>query len=143
MTVALVIMAFLIVQAYFAVLLFAALVCGIASHFVTFFTNLEYEYTYVDRELTVDRIASRSKRKRLAVYTLTRMEIFAPIKSYHLDSYKNRKVKTLDYSIGEELQPDLRYCMYYEGNLRLVLSHSVDLIKAIKNEVPRKVYTDL
>ncbi|MDR0964363.1 MAG: hypothetical protein LBM60_07085 [Clostridium sp.] len=125
-----------------SLLLVAAIACGIAAYLVSYYTNLEYEYTYVDRELTIDRIASRAKRKRIAVYTLDRMEIFAPIKSYHLDGYKNRQVKTLDYSVGEQLQPDLRYSLYYEGNVRLILSPSEDLIKVMKNAAPRKVYTD-
>ena len=85
---------------------------------------------------------AKSRRKRVATYTLERMEILAPVKSYRLDNYKNRNVKVKDYSIGEELQPDRRYAMYYEGGEKILLSPSEDLIKVMKNASPRKVYSD-
>ena len=57
------------------------------------------------------------------LYSLDRMEVFAPVYSYHLDNFKNRQVKEKDYSIGEVLQPDGRYAMYYEGGEKLSLIH--------------------
>lgn len=105
-------------------------------------TDLEYEYLYLDKELVVDKVMAKSRRKRVAVYTVDRIEILAPVKSYHLDGYRNRTVKTRDYSIGEELAPDKRYYLYYEGGERLLLSPSEELVKAIKTVAPRKVYTD-
>ena len=85
---------------------------------------------------------AKAKRKRVATYSIDRLEILAPIKSYHLDNYKNRNVKVKDYSIGEELQPDLRYVMYYEGGEKVLLSPSPELVKVIKTVAPRKVFTD-
>lgn len=119
-----------------------AIVFFVAVWFVGYFADIEYEYLYIDRELTVDKIMKKSKRKRVATYSLDRMEILAPVKSYHLDNFKNRQVKVKDYSIREELQPDLRYAMYYEGGLKIILSPSESLIKAMKNAAPRKVFAD-
>lgn len=73
---------------------------------------------------------------------MERMEILAPIHSYHLDSYKNRNARETDYSIGVEEKPDLRYVMYYEGNRRIVLSPNEEFVKAMRNASPRKVFTD-
>lgn len=86
------------------------------------YTDLEYEYLYLDKELSVDKIMAKSKRKRVGTYSLDRMEVFAPVYSYHLDNFKNRQVKEKDYSIGEVLQPDGRYAMYYEGGEKILLS---------------------
>lgn len=119
-----------------------AVLTGAGVYFVNLYSDLEYEYLYLDKELTVDKVMARTKRKRVGTYSIDRMEIFAPIKSYHLDNFKNRTVKTKDYSIGEELQPDGRYVIYYEGGERLVLSPSLELVKAVKNVAPRKVFTD-
>ncbi|MDR0947912.1 MAG: DUF6106 family protein [Lachnospiraceae bacterium] len=105
------------------------------------FTEIEYDYLYVDRELTIDKVMAKSKRKRVASYTIDRMEILAPYKSHRLDEYKNRKPKTVDYSIGEELMPDLRYVAYFEGNVRMILSPSESMVQAIRNIAPRKVVT--
>ena len=118
------------------------ILAGVGAYFVNLYSDLEYEYLYLDKELTVDKVMAKSKRKRVATYSLDRMEIFAPIKSYRLDNYKNRDVKVKDYSIGEEQQPDLRYAMYYEGGEKIILSPSPDLVKIMKNAAPRKVFSD-
>lgn len=122
--------------------LILAIVCGVGAYFINMFTDLEYEYLYLDRELVVDKVMAKTKRKRVATYSLDRMEIMAPIKSYHLDNYKNRDVKVKDYSIHQELKPDLRYAVYYEGGEKILLSPSENLVKAMKSAAPRKIFTE-
>ena len=124
------------------VILLLAVAAGVGAYFVNMFTDLEYEYLYLDKELTIDKVMAKTKRKRVAVYQLDRMEILAPVRSYHLDNFKNRTVKEKDYSIGYEEKPDLRYAMYYEGGEKLVLSPSPEMIKVMKNAAPRKVFND-
>lgn len=119
-----------------------AVVFGIGAYFSYMSADVEYEYLYIDKELVIDKVMAKSKRKRIGTYTLERMEILAPIHSYHLDNLKNRNVKVLDCSIGQEMQPDLRYAMYYEGGMKIILSPSDDLVKAMKNVAPRKVFMD-
>lgn len=117
-------------------------ITGVGAYFLNLYSDLEYEYLYLDKELVIDKVMAKSKRKRVATYQVDRMEIMAPFHSYHLDNYKNRQVKIRDYSIGEELKPDLRYAVYYEGGEKLILSPSEEMIKAIRNVAPRKVFTD-
>ena len=131
-----------IIMFVFAPAMVVALITGVATYFVNLYTDIEYEYLYLDKELVVDKVLAKTKRKRVATYSIDRMEILAPVKSYHLDNYKNRQVKELDYSIGEVCQPDLRYAMYYEGGIRVILSPSSEMIKALKNVAPRKVFND-
>ena len=83
-----------------------------------------------------------SRRGRLLPEYVHRMEVFAPVFSYHLDNFKNRQVKEKDYSIGEVLQPDGRYAMYYEGGEKIILSPNEELVKALKNVAPRKVFSE-
>lgn len=118
------------------------LAAAVGVYFVNLYTDVEFEYLYLDKELTVDKVMAKSKRKRLATYSLERMEIFAPVHSYHLDSFKNRNVKEKDYSIRQVLQPDQRYAMYYEGGERVILSPSPELVKMMKNAAPRKVFSE-
>lgn len=119
-----------------------ALITGVSGYFVYLHTDIEYEYLYLDKELTIDKVMAKTKRKRVAVFEIERLEILAPFKSYHLDGYKNRNVKADDYSIKREEQPDLRYAMYYDGSKKIILSPSPELVKAIKTIAPRKVFTD-
>ena len=124
----------------YAILL--AVAAGVGAYFSGYLTDVEYEYLYLDKGLVVDKVMAKSKRKRIATYTVDRIEIFAPIKSYHLDNYRNRTAKVLDYSVGEELQPDRRYAMYYEGGQKILLNPSEEMVKAMKNVAPRKIFSD-
>lgn len=126
----------------FVIALLIALIFGFVTWFVYMHTDTEYEYLYLDREIKVDRILNKSKRKRVAVFEVERMEVFAPINSYHLDNYKNRQVKVSDYSSGKEKQPEARYAFYYEGGQKIILEPSPEFIKAVQNVAPRKVFTD-
>lgn len=121
---------------------FIALAAGFGAYFVYLRTDIEYEYLYLDKELTIDKIMAKTKRKKIGTFEIERMEILAPIKSYHLDGYKNRTAKISDYSIGREEQPDKRYVMFYDGSKKIILSPSVELVKAIKTIAPRKVFMD-
>lgn len=133
---------FALTMLFFFLGFFLAIATGIGAYLVNLYTDVEYEYLYLDKEINVDKVFAKSRRKRVATFTIDRMEVFAPIKSYHLDNYKNRDVKVKDYSIGEEQQPDLRYAMYYEGGEKIIFSPSENMVKAIKNVAPRKVFTD-
>ena len=106
------------------------------------YTDIEYEYLYVDREISIDRIMARSKRKKVASFDVEKMEIMAPINSYHLDDYRNRQIKPSDYSSGVAKQPDRRYVFFYEGQKKVILEPSADFVKAVHNVAPRKVFTD-
>ena len=114
---------------------------GVAAYFVNLNTNLEYEYLYVDKELTVDKVMAKSRRKRVAVFDVGKMEILAPVKSWHLDNYKNRQDKRVDYSSGEEKQPDKRYVFFYDGQKQVIIEPNLELVKAIAMAAPRKVFT--
>ena len=119
----------------FIIFLPIALVAGVGAYFLNMYTDLE-------KELSVDKIMAKSKRKRVGTYSVDRMEVFAPVFSYHLDNYKNRQVKEKDYSIGEVLQPDGRYAMYYEGGEKIIFSPNEELVKVLKSVAPRKVFSE-
>ena len=54
--------------------------------------NVEYEYSITENELDVDKIMSRSARKRLLRVNVKTFEIIAPLKSsYYTENYKNTK----------------------------------------------------
>ena len=135
-----------VVLAFFGISFFwpallAAVGAGVGAYFCYLNSDIEYEYLYLDRELSVDKVMAKSNRKRVAVFTVERMEMLAPINSYHLDGFKNRNVVVRDFSGGEE-QPDLRYAMYYEGGTKVILTPSEELVKALKSVAPRKVFTE-
>lgn len=122
--------------------LIAAVLFAILAYVAYLKCDVEFEYLYLDREISIDRISAKSKRKRIATYEIDRMEIFAPMNSYHLDNYRNRQTTVKDYSSGVESQPEKRYVMYYEGNLKVIFEPSAEFVKAMANVAPRKVFKD-
>ena len=104
--------------------------------------EIEYEYLYLDRELSIDKVLAKSRRKKAGSYSLEQMEIFAPLNSHRLDSYKNRQMKTVDYSSGIAAQPERRYMMIWNGDTKIILEPNTEMVKAVQRIAPRKVFTD-
>lgn len=122
--------------------LIVGIVTGIGAYFATMNANIEYEYLYVDKEISVDKVMAKSRRKKAGTFSIEQMEIFAPLNSHRLDSYRNRDAKTIDYSSGIAAQPEKRYMMVCNGGTRVILEPNEALIKAVQNVAPRKVFTD-
>lgn len=126
----------------YIVALILGIVGGVGAYFATMNANIEYEYLYVDKEISIDKVLAKSKRKKAGTYSVEQMEIFAPLNSHRLDSYRNRDAKTVDYSSGIESQPERRYMMVCNGGIRVILEPNEALIKAVQTVAPRKVFTD-
>lgn len=111
----------------------------LASYYCRLQEWVEYEYTYISRELTVDKIMMRSRRRQAAVYLLDKIEIGAPEKSYHLDAYRNKKYEVQDYSsrLGKPV-----FVFYYEGNKKVILEADEKLIKLLRSAAPSKIFED-
>ena len=125
--------------AFVFMILFVAFVAG--AYFASLNASIEYEYQYCEREITVDKILNKSRRKRVATFETERIDVFAPSKSYHLDEYRNKdNYRNLDFSSGNEENPT--YIMYYDGREKVIFEASKELIDAIKNVAPRKVFMD-
>ena len=122
-------------------MLVVAIVFGVASYFAYMNADIEYEYLYLDKEISIDKVLAKSRRKKAAVYSVEKMEVLAPVKSYHLDAYRNRELKTIDYSSGEADDKN-KYMMVYEGNVKVILEPNAEMVKAIQSVAPRKVFTD-
>lgn len=133
---------FVVVGLVFTPALLVAIVTGIGAYFSYMNADIEYEYLYLDKEITVDKVMAKSKRKKAATYDINHMEIFAPVNSHRLDSYKNRSGKTADFSSGVVEQPDRRYMMVCDGDVKVILEPNEEMIKAIQTIAPRKVFTD-
>ena len=132
---------FLIYMFGILAILFSA-VAGVLAYLVGIRSNVEYEYTYFAKELDVDVIFSMQKRKHLKTYDLDQLEVMAPVGSYHLDSFKNRDIKAKDFSTQLPGNEKNVYVMYLAGNEKVIFEPTPDMVKAIANIAPRKVFTE-
>lgn len=98
---------------------------------------IEYEYSYVCRELTVDKIMARSKRKKEADYLLEKIEVGAAQESWHLDACRNRSCEVRDYS---SRGGGNTFVFYYEGSVKVILDKNEELMQALHNDAPSKIF---
>ncbi|MDE7271638.1 MAG: hypothetical protein K2N95_01075 [Lachnospiraceae bacterium] len=120
----------------------AVIAFGVLDYFVFQWTDIEYEYLYLDKEISVDKIMAKTRRKKLTTISVEKIEIMAPEKSYQLDSYRNRQTKVTDLSAGHDLPDQKLYWVFYEGNQKILMNLTEDFAKTIKGIAPRKVFTD-
>ena len=90
----------------------AVIVFGVLDYFVFQWTDIEFEYLYLDKEISVDKIMAKTRRKKLLTIDVNKVEIIAPEKSHQLDSYRNRQTKVTDLSAGHDL-PDQKKESYH------------------------------
>ncbi len=117
-------------------------VLGVLDYFVFQWTDIEFEYLYLDKEISVDKIMAKTRRKKLLTIDVNKIEIMAPEKSHQLDSYRNRQTKVTDLSAGHDLPEEKLYWIYYEGSQKFLMNLTEDFANTIKGIAPRKVFTD-
>lgn len=125
------------------ILILFALIFGVATYFVNLYTQVDYEYIFVNGELTIDRILAKSKRKRLETYLLSRVEIIAPLNSPKLDGFKHKTYRQLDYTTGERTKNNHIYVMYYSEGKKLLLEPSKELVEVFRSYIPHKVHIEM
>ncbi len=116
---------------------------GVLSY-VLYFSKMqvEYEYTYMDKELRIDRICNESKRKSVAVLDLNKMELMAPRGSAHLDHYMRKEGKAVDYSTGYPDTKELKTYMICFSGERYFISVTDEFLKAMRTTMPHKIKLD-
>lgn len=120
------------------VLIFAVLV-SIITYFLFCFTDLEYEYVYVNGELMVDRILKKSMRKRMINIEASEMEVVAPMTSPKVDGYKYRQWKEFIFTSGYEKNQRKIYEIYCNNGVKVVFEPSREMLEAMKSQMFSKV----
>ena len=126
--------------------LIPAALCAAAANYFWLESAVDFEYVYVDKELRVAKIMQKQRRKELAVYDLTQMEVLAPVGSYHLDGFKNNDFKVIDYSSQGDENKASRYALILSDGTELILDmvgdYSSQILDLIRTFSPRKVFRD-
>ena len=120
----------------------AAGVLGTLTYFVFLWTDIEYEYLYLDKEIIVDKVMARARRKRTAVIDVAKIEIMAPEGSEQLTHYKNKQVNVSDFSAGHYLPDQKLYAVYYEGNRKFLMNLDDEFADMVKMIVPKRVFKE-
>ena len=101
--------------------------------------DAEFEYTFVEHELMVDRIMAKSSRRKGETFDLNKLEIMAPVGSDKTAYRENQRYKLFDYSSGTA--EDV-YVMFVPSNaemVKVIFEPNEAMQQAIKNIAPAKV----
>lgn len=117
-----------------------AIVLGAVGYFVSPMLDIEYEYLYLDKSISIDKVMGKEKRKHVLDLDLNNMEIMAVSTSHELDSYKAQNIPYSEYASGEEGAKV--YVIVYadkEAKKMIGIEPNEEMLKAIKMFFPRKV----
>lgn len=122
----------------FGVLLIAAAVG--AAWFVFSGMNVEYEYLFVNGQLTIDKITAKSKRKNMAEYDMADLAAAGPLNSDKIRDYERQIKKTEDYTSGKKDAP--KYALIYQKGsqcTRVLIEPNDKMLHCFKMAAPSKV----
>lgn len=117
------------------------LVPFVGVYFLWTNSKLEYEYIFVTGELTIDKIISQNKRKRIVALDMANVEMIADLSGHYLDGQMgNNNIKKLNYTSGEKDRKLFGVLYSESGNTRIyIIEPNAKLIEAIRKSAPRKV----
>lgn len=121
--------------------LVAAFAMGYGVYYVFIMTAIEYEYVFVNGELTVDTVYGKTKRKKSGTYDIKKSEIIAPLKSDYAAMYhRNMQMKAFDFTSGmDESKVYLMVAPYGAGTAKVYFEPNEDMINAMRTQAPSKL----
>lgn len=103
--------------------------------------DIEYEYLYIDRQLTVDRIAGKSRRRRAAEYDMADVEVIAPMGSDRMKEFDRQVKSTVDFSSGADGARTYGIIHNRSGVCtRIIIEPDERMIRLMKQSLPRKFF---
>lgn len=113
---------------------------GAATYFVFLNLSVEYEYLFAEGGLSVDRILSRARRKRVFDCDKEDIQMVAPQDSFVLKDYERQGTKVKNYSSGRR---DAKvYALVYQkgpNSFKILFEPNEKMTKAMRRAFPRKL----
>lgn len=112
---------------------------GVAAYFVHTGLSVEYEYLFVEGDLSIDRILAKSRRKKVLECGKDEIQIVAPSDSYMLKDYEKSGMKVKDCSSGTGAKT---YSLIYQQGadcVKVIFEPNDRILRSMRNYIPRKV----
>lgn len=99
--------------------------------------SIEFEYFYMDGELTISKIVNKSRRKKILELSEGEIKLIAPVNSAEIESFNNLEKK--DYTANEAT--DITYAVVYMDKVlkRVDIQMNDELYKEFKRNMPYKI----
>lgn len=107
------------------------------------FYNAEYEYSLVENDLTVDKIMSRSLRRRCGSYNIARASLITKTDSQEALRRERAQLRTMNYTANEGMENVIvMYTLDNENNeqVRVLFEPNERMLEAIQAAAPKDAY---
>lgn len=119
-----------------------AILFGVAFYFLQVGSKIEYEYTYIEGELSFARIKDKRKRKELLSVDMDTMILVAPENAGELRGYHNgtNNVVVKDFTSGYP-EREIFELVYKAGEKTMIIRFEPDknMLQLVRNKYPRNV----
>lgn len=115
-------------------------VAGFATYLLYRNSRVEFEYLYVDKILSIDKIFGKTKRKKAWEGTMEDIQVIAPSESHVLDQYKSLNPRTMDFS--SQLPGAKTYTAIVRTGsetIRILFEPDEKMLQCFRQTAPRKV----
>lgn len=104
--------------------------------------NLEYEYTFTNGAMDVDKIIAARRRKRMTSLNARSIEIMASVDSNEVSAYVNDKSIKRHYACSSIDDPDTYFVVYSENDKKhmLIFNPNEEIKDGFKRLNPQKVF---
>ena len=100
--------------------------------------SIEFEYFYMDGELTISKIVNKSRRKKILELNEGEIKLISPVNSMAVDIFNNLEKK--DYSANEPSIMPYMVVYIINGTLKRVdIQMTEELYKELEKNMPEKV----
>ena len=116
---------------------FLLAVCALGYYFLVQNYCVEFEYFYMDGELTITKILNKSRRKKVLELNDGVIKLIAPVNSAEVKAFNNLEKK--DCTANEA--SDIPYAVVYMDNelKRVDIQMNDELYKEFKRNMPYKI----
>jgi hypothetical protein len=117
---------------------------AVGAYFLFSLINVEYEYAFVNGELDIDIIYSKSRRKRIFSAEVRNIEVMAHVEdTAHTRDFGNAEVK--NYYSGVAGKDTYAFLINYKGKrLKVLIEPNETMLKAFSKVLtPRKLFKKL
>ena len=130
---------FFITASSFMLIVMALVVVGAVFVFRSF--NLEYEYSWFNNELQIDKIISKSSRRKGPTFDFSRMEVMAPLGSSELLRMENGNYRKMNYTSNDPEALVYSAFVFCNGELvNLLFEPNSEMVNSIRTLNSRKVF---
>lgn len=129
---------FFIFIPYIGIFLTAGVIVFVVFRFQN--QDFEYEYSFVNGELDVDKIIAKSRRKSMGTFVFKQIELMAPVGANEALRLENSKYKTFKFvSNAPDARVYVAYVMKDKEMVRVYFEPNDEIVGAISYLNPRKV----